>query len=121
MTAFVARQARVANPLMPLRLFRSRNVAGREPRAGASSSPGCSACSSSARCTCSGCSATTPLEVGLAFLPSTIVMGALSMGFSGRITMRFGTKRTLIPSLLLIGAGMLLFARTPVAGPTSST
>ena len=28
LAAFVARQARVANPLMPLRLFRSRNVAG---------------------------------------------------------------------------------------------
>ena len=33
--AFVARQARIANPLMPLRLFRSRNVAGREHRSGA--------------------------------------------------------------------------------------
>ena len=57
-----------------------------------------------------------PLEVGLAFLPSTIVMGALSMGFSHRVTTRFGAKRTLIPSLAFIGAGMLLFARTPVAG-----
>jgi MFS family permease len=57
-----------------------------------------------------------PLEVGLAFLPSTVAMGALSMGLSGRITMRFGAKRALIPSLLFIGAGMLLFARTPVAG-----
>ena len=28
LAAFVARQARIANPLMPLRLFRSRNVAG---------------------------------------------------------------------------------------------
>src|SRR6266699_1538838 len=28
LSAFVARQARVANPLMPLRLFRSRNVSG---------------------------------------------------------------------------------------------
>jgi MFS family permease len=57
-----------------------------------------------------------PLEVGLAFLPSTIVMGALSMGFSHRITTRFGAKRTLIPSLLFIGAGLILFARTPVEG-----
>src|SRR5712691_580397 len=28
LSAFVAREARIANPLMPLRLFRSRNVAG---------------------------------------------------------------------------------------------
>ena len=30
--AFVAREARAANPLMPLRIFRSRNVAGRQRR-----------------------------------------------------------------------------------------
>ena len=35
LAAFVVRQARIANPLMPLRLFRSRNVAGRERRPGA--------------------------------------------------------------------------------------
>src|SRR5215216_775521 len=113
--AFVARQARVANPLMPLRLFRSRNVAGANLVQGMVVS-GMFGMFFLGALYLQRVLGYDPLQVGLAFLPSTIVMGALSMGFSGRITMRFGAKRTLIPSLLFIGAGMLLFARTPVDG-----
>jgi MFS family permease len=57
-----------------------------------------------------------PLEVGLAFLPSTIVMGAMSLRFSEPLIMRFGAKNTLSAALLFITAGLLLFARTPVDG-----
>jgi MFS family permease len=57
LVSFVARQARVANPLMPLRLFRSRNVSARTSFRRCSSSE-CSGCSSSERSTCSGSSAT---------------------------------------------------------------
>jgi len=114
-TAFVVRQARVANPLMPLRLFRSRNVAGANIVQGlvVVGMFGMFFLGALYLQRVLGYSA---LEVGLAFLPSTIVMGILSMGLSGRITMRFGAKRALIPSLVAIGAGMLLFARTPVDG-----
>jgi MFS family permease len=56
------------------------------------------------------------LQVGLAFLPATLVMGTMSLRFSGRLNMRFGPSATLIPSLVAIGAGLLLFARTPVDG-----
>jgi MFS family permease len=56
------------------------------------------------------------LEVGLAFLPATVAMGALSLGFSEKLIMRFGPKRTLIPGVAMVGVGMLLFARTPVHG-----
>jgi peptidoglycan/LPS O-acetylase OafA/YrhL len=38
------------------------------------------------------------LEVGLAFLPATIVMGTLSLGFSEKLIMRFGPRSTLIPA-----------------------
>jgi fucose permease len=54
------------------------------------------------------------LEVGLAFLPVTLVIGTLSLGFSERLNMRFGPKATLLPSLVLIAAGLALFARAPV-------
>jgi MFS family permease len=54
------------------------------------------------------------LEVGLAYLPATIVMGTMSFRFSARLNMRYGPKATLIPSMVAIAAGMLLFARTPV-------
>jgi EmrB/QacA subfamily drug resistance transporter len=113
--AFVARQARVANPLMPLRLFRSRNVAGANLVQGLVV-VGMFGMFFLGALYLQRVLGYDPLQVGLAFLPSTVVMGALSMGLSGRVTMRFGAKRTLLPSLALIGAGMLLFARTPVAG-----
>jgi MFS family permease len=57
-----------------------------------------------------------PLQVGLAFLPSTLVMGMMSLRFSERLNMRFGPKRTLIPAVAFIAAGLLLFARTPLDG-----
>ena len=54
------------------------------------------------------------LEVGLAFLPVAVLIGALSLGFSERLNMRFGARATLLPGLELMIAGLLLFARAPV-------
>jgi sugar phosphate permease len=56
------------------------------------------------------------LEVGLAFLPATVVMGTMSLRVSERVVMRFGPKNALLPALGFIFAGLLLFARTPVDG-----
>jgi MFS family permease len=56
------------------------------------------------------------LEVGLAFLPATIAMGTASLRLSEPLNMRFGARTVLIPALVLIGVGLLLFARTPVDG-----
>ncbi len=58
----------------------------------------------------------SPLEVGFAFLPTTIVMGGLSLGFSEKLIMRFGPRTTLIPGVCLVVVALLLFARTPVDG-----
>ena len=58
----------------------------------------------------------SPLQVGLAFLPSNLIMGAFSLGLSAKIVMRFGIKRPLGIGLLLAAAGLLLFARAPVGG-----
>jgi EmrB/QacA subfamily drug resistance transporter len=113
--AFVVRQARIANPLMPLRLFASRNVSGANLAQGLAV-VGMFSMFFLGALYLQQILGYDPLQVGLAFLPSTIVMGALSMGFSGRIIMRFGAKASVVPSLALIGAGMLLFARTPVDG-----
>jgi MFS family permease len=56
------------------------------------------------------------LEIGVAFLPTTIAMGTMSVRYSERLVMRFGARRTLFPGLALILAGLLLFARVPVDG-----
>ena len=58
----------------------------------------------------------SPLEVGLAFLPANLVMGALSVGVSAKLVMRFGIKRPLGAGLLIAAVGLALFARAPVGG-----
>jgi EmrB/QacA subfamily drug resistance transporter len=58
----------------------------------------------------------SPLEVGLAFLPANLIMGAFSLGLSARIVMRFGIRRPLGVGLMLAGAGLALFVRIPVDG-----
>jgi Na+/melibiose symporter-like transporter len=58
----------------------------------------------------------TPLQIGLAFLPLTLVMGVVSLRYSERLIMRFGPRRTLVPGISLVLLGLLLFARTPIDG-----
>jgi EmrB/QacA subfamily drug resistance transporter len=115
LAAFVTRQNRIPNPLMPLRLFRSRNVAGANA-VQALFVGGMFGMFFLGALYLQRVLGYDALEVGLAFLPVTVVIGTLSLGFSERLNMRFGPRATLIPSLVLIGAGLLLFARTPVDG-----
>jgi EmrB/QacA subfamily drug resistance transporter len=113
LAAFVARQARVANPLMPLRLFHSRNVSGANVVI-ALLVVGMFGMFFLGALYLQRIEGYDPLQVGLAFLPSTVVMGTMSLRVSGPLVMRFGAKLTLIASLVSIGAGLLLFALTPV-------
>ncbi len=113
--AFVARQARIANPLMPLRLFRSRNVSGANALQ-ALLVAGMFSMFFLGALYLQEILGYDPLEVGLAFLPTSLVMGTLSLGFSEKLIMRFGPRRTLIPGLVMVAGGLLLFARTPVDG-----
>jgi len=113
--AFIARQARIENPLMPLRLFRSRNVAGANTIQ-ALLVAGMFGMFFLGALYLQRILGYDALEVGLAFLPATIVMGTLSLGFSEKLIMRFGPKNTLIPGVVMVGIGLLLFARTPVEG-----
>jgi MFS family permease len=58
----------------------------------------------------------SPLEIGLAFLPGNLIMGALSIGLSAKLVMRFGFRLPLATGLGLASMGLLLFARAPVDG-----
>jgi EmrB/QacA subfamily drug resistance transporter len=113
LAAFVARQARIANPLMPLRLFRSRNVGGAN-LVQALLVVGMFGLFFLGALYMQRILGYDALEVGLAFLPATIVMGAMSFRFTARLNMRFGAKATLLPGMVCIGVGMILFALTPV-------
>src|SRR5215218_6290285 len=112
---FIVRQARIANPLMPLRLFRSRNVAGSNVLQ-ALLVAGMFGMFFLGALYLQKVLDYTPLQVGFAFLPTTIVMGGLSLGFSEKLIMRFGPRTTLIPGVCLVVVALLLFARTPVEG-----
>jgi EmrB/QacA subfamily drug resistance transporter len=112
---FVARQARISNPLMPLRLFRSRNVTGAN-LVMALLVVGFFGMFFLGALYMQGILGYSPLEVGLAFLPACLVMGTLSLGFAERLIMGIGPRSALIAGLASAAAGLLLFARTPVDG-----
>jgi EmrB/QacA subfamily drug resistance transporter len=113
LAAFIVRQARVANPLMPLRLFRSRNVSGANA-VQALLVVGMFGMFFLGALYMQQVLGYDALEVGLAYLPATLVMGAMSFRFTAQLNLRFGARATLIPAMLSIVAGLLLFARTPV-------
>jgi EmrB/QacA subfamily drug resistance transporter len=110
---FLVRQARVANPLMPLRLFRSRGVAGAN-LAQVLIVAGMFSMFFLGALYLQQVLGYNPLEVGLAFLPTTFAMGYMSLRVSGPLTLKYGVRATLVPGMLLMLAGLLLFARTPV-------
>jgi EmrB/QacA subfamily drug resistance transporter len=115
LVVFVRRQGRIANPLMPLRLFRSRNVVGANS-VQALLVAGMFGMFFLGALYLQRVLGYDALEVGLAFLPTTIVMGGLSLGFSEKLIMRFGPRNILIPGFILVTIALLLFARTPVDG-----
>ena len=113
--AFVVRQTRTANPLMPLRLFRSRNVTGANLVQGLLV-VGMFGTFFLGALYLQEVRGYGPLRVGLAFLPATLVMGALSLRLAAPIQARFGVYRTVLASLVLLVIGLVLFVRTPVDG-----
>jgi EmrB/QacA subfamily drug resistance transporter len=113
--AFLVRQARIPKPLMPLRLFRSRNVAGANV-VQALLVAGMFGMFFLGALYMQEILGYNPLEVGLAFLPATIAMGTMSLRVSDRVNLRFGPRAVLFPALAFIGVGLLLFARSPVDG-----
>jgi EmrB/QacA subfamily drug resistance transporter len=112
---FLRRQGRIANPLMPLRLFHSRNVVGANS-VQALLVAGMFGMFFLGALYLQKVLHYSALEVGLAFLPTTVVMGGLSLGFSEKLIMRFGPRNILIPGFTLVMVALLLFARTPVDG-----
>ena len=97
-TAFVVRQARIANPLMPLRLFRVRTVTGANLTM-ALMVAGMFAMFFLGALYLQRVLSYNPLEVGLAFLPSTLMMGIISLRFTERLIMRFGAHNVLLPGI----------------------
>ncbi|TCC12137.1 DHA2 family efflux MFS transporter permease subunit [Kribbella soli] len=115
LAGFIVREATAANPLVPLRIFRSRTLTGANliQALSASGMFGIFFLGSLYLQRVLGYDA---LEIGLAFLPTTVVMGLLSVKYSEKLVMRFGPRRPLIVGLSLIVVGLALFTQAPVGG-----
>lgn len=115
MLAFLVREATARNPLVPLRVFRSRNVSGSN-LIQALAIAGLFGMFFLGVLYLQQVKGYDALGTGLAFLPVTLVMGLLSVRYSERLITRFGARRTLVPGLVATAAGLALFARVPVDG-----
>jgi EmrB/QacA subfamily drug resistance transporter len=115
LVVFLAVESRIRSPLVPLSLFRARNVSTANV-VGVLMAAGMFAWFFFSALYLQQLLGYTPLEVGLAYLPSMIVWGASSLLLSNRLVMRFGIKTPVLAGLALMALGLLLFARTPVDG-----
>ncbi|MEO8151833.1 MAG: DHA2 family efflux MFS transporter permease subunit [Rhizobacter sp.] len=115
LAVFIAIESRVAHPLMPLGLFRLRNVAVANV-VGVMWAAAMFAWFFISALYMQLVLGYTPMQVGLAFLPANLIMAAFSLGISAKMVMRFGLRRPLGAGLLLAAAGLALFARAPVGG-----
>jgi len=112
---FLAIEGQVQSPLVPLRLFRLRNlaIANVVGTLWAAAMFAWFFISALYLQLVLGYSA---LQVGLAFLPANIIMAVLSVGASAKLVSRYGLRVPLAAGLFVAAAGLALFARAPVDG-----
>ncbi len=115
LAVFVLRESTAAKPLMPLRIFRSRNVTGAN-LIQVFSVAGMFGMFFLGALYMQRILHYDALEIGLAFLPVTLIMGTLSVRYAQPLAMRFGARNLMFPGLGLIAVGLLWFMRAPVNG-----
>ncbi|WP_431898549.1 MFS transporter [Nonomuraea sp. bgisy101] len=115
LAAFAARQASARSPLMPLRVFRSRDLTGANLvqvlMVGAMSGFQFLAVLYMQRVLGYGAA-----ETSLAGLPVALALAVVSLGLSARLNTRFGPRAVLPAGLTLLTAALALFIRAPVDG-----
>jgi EmrB/QacA subfamily drug resistance transporter len=112
---FLVIEARVRAPLMPLRLFRLRNLAIANI-VGVLWAAAMFAWFFISALYLQLVLGYDAMHIGLAFLPANLIMAACSLGLSARLIMRFGIRGPLGIGLGLAALGLLLFAHAPVDG-----
>jgi EmrB/QacA subfamily drug resistance transporter len=113
MAAFLTVEALIENPIMPLRILRVRGLTGASVVRGF---------------LVTGMYSTfflgtlylehvrhySALQTGLAFLPWTMTVGALSLGITARLVNRFGALRVLLVGMATVIVGLLLISTAGV-------
>jgi EmrB/QacA subfamily drug resistance transporter len=115
LAAFVARQATARVPLLPLRIFSVRSIAGANlaQLLVIAAAFGFQVIVTLYMQRVLGDSAAAS---GLGLLPTAAVIGTVSLGFSAHFAARFGQRAMLLAGLLLIATGLTLLTRVPVHG-----
>ncbi|MRH88119.1 DHA2 family efflux MFS transporter permease subunit [Nocardia sp. SYP-A9097] len=113
LAAFVIRQATAATPLLPLRIFRSRNVSGANVVQMLTLSA-MFAFQIIVALYMQKVLGYSALQTGLAMLPAAVAIGGVSLFVSARLITRFGERAVLITGLMLLLAGMAWLTRLPV-------
>jgi MFS family permease len=113
LVAFVAREATARQPLVPLRIFRSRITAAAN-LIQALMIAGMFGMFFLGALYLQRVLSYSAIGVGLAFLPVALGIAMLSLRFTPQLITRFGARATLLPGLFLIFGGLLLFARSPI-------
>ena len=115
LATFLAVESRTSAPLMPLGLFRLRNlaIANVVGVLWAGAMFAWFFISALYMQLVLGYSA---MQVGLAFLPGNLIMAVCSLGVSARLVMRFGIRAPLAAGLAIAAVGLALFAQAPIDG-----
>ncbi len=112
---FLVIESRVLTPLLPLGLFRSRNVAAANI-VGVLWAAAMFAWFFLSALYLQLVLGYRPLLVGLSFLPANLLMAAFSIGLSAKLVLRFGIRWPLGVGLFLAAGGLVWFAWAPVDG-----
>lgn len=115
LAAFVLRQRSAPTPLLPLRVLRSRAVAGGQAVQGLMVA-GVFGFQFLAVLYLRDVLGRGEIATGAAFLPTSLSIGVLSLFVAPRLIARYGARTVLLPGLLLLAAGLAVLGRTPVNG-----
>ncbi|MGY1608757.1 MFS transporter [Geodermatophilus sp. SYSU D00700] len=115
LAGFLARQARFAAPLLPLRLLTSRSV-GLGNLVQVLVVAGLFGYQFLGVLYLQHLLGYDPLQAGLAYLPVPMVIAIVSLVLTARLTSRLGLRPVLVVGLVLIVAGLALLARIPASG-----
>ena len=115
LVVFVVREATAVSPLVPLRIFRSRNITGANLIQIASVA-GMFGIFFMGSLYLKKVLGYGPMEIGFAFLPTTVLMGALSVRYTEPLASRFGPRPVMVTGLALIALGLVVFTQAPVHG-----
>ena len=115
LVVFLFIESRVRDPLMPLHLFKLRNLATANVIA-VLWSAGMFAWFVISALYMQRVLGYNPLQVGLAFLPADLIMAVFSLGLSARLVIRYGIRAPLWVGLTIAAMGLLLFAQASQTG-----